>query len=222
MALSDTRYSFRDNEDPESVPDIRSSATAIRAEREGEARVPVFVQAEASHLVVVAGPDGDQPAGAPPRGVTSVELRDPDGVPVTPIAPDAGVYGQMIFVVENPRQGIWSAVVRYTADSNFVIRATALRERAMERLRSAWPKLACTGCKEGLHAAVAAAAFYVAGMIAGAAGLPALAIGALASRFRLPERIIEHLLKRVADVSLDRLIEEACVEMGFCPPARGA
>jgi hypothetical protein len=197
---------------------VWSSSAIVTEEQEGVQEIPLNVQPEASHLFVAVGGDGDKLGVAEPTGVTHVELLDPDNRSVQPVAPEGGVYGRLIFAVEAPRQGLWRAVVRHTKNSAFVVRACALRDRAMEEIRARWPTIACGGCKECFQAVIAAAVFYIAGAIAGVAAPTAL-IGVVAARFRLPERVVEHILKRMFDVSLDRLIEEACVRMEMCSPA---
>jgi hypothetical protein len=218
MGVFDKRSFIAENEQEWATSLVWASSTTASEEREGVQAIPVNVQAEASHLFVAVGGAGDTFAVTEPSGVTHVELLDPDGQSVQAVAPEVGVYGRFIFIVEAPRQGLWQALVRHTKDSAFVVRACALRDGAIEEIRARWPKIACSGCKECFQAVIAAAVFFIAGAIAGVA-TPTALIGVVAARFRLPERVVEHIIKRMFDVSLDRLIEEACVRMEMCSPA---
>ncbi|HTM04959.1 MAG TPA: hypothetical protein VL173_15730 [Vicinamibacterales bacterium] len=176
-----------------------------------------MVPPESTKLFVAVGVDGGRPAAEPPEGVESVQLLGPDGESHPALVPEANIYGRMIFVIDNPRPGRWRAVVRHAKNSRFVIRATAMTEHAIEAIKARWPRWRCTGCKEGFQGAVAAAASCAAGMLVGMTLPAALTIGGLAAHFRVPERVMDYIIKRVSDVSLDRLIEEVCEQMEMCP-----
>jgi hypothetical protein len=214
MGVFDKRSFIADNERGRATTLVWTSSTTVIEEQEGVHKIPLDVQPEASHLFVAVGGDGDRPAVAEPSGVTHVELLDPTGQSFPAVAPEGGVYGRLIFAVEAPRQGRWQAVVRYTENSAFVVRACAFRDRAMEEIRARWPTIRCSVCKESFQVVIAAAVIYIAG-----ASAPVTLIGLVAAKFRLPERVIEHILARMFDVSLDRLVEEACVLMEMCSPA---
>jgi hypothetical protein len=218
MPVFDRRIAISDEAgESKRPPAVVSSSTTVQDAESEVTDIGLFVPPEAVGLFVSVGPDGEEPATAPVQGVQSVELRSLEGD--ERLAPQENIHGRVIFVVETPRAGWWRAIVRHAKGSSFVVRATAISRDAIEVVRRQWPKWRCTGCKEGLSALVEVAAVYIAGLLTGTAiaTFPALSVAGLALRFHLPEKVIEYILKRVMDVSLDALIDGACMQMELCP-----
>jgi hypothetical protein len=215
MAVVTTRYALRANDDPEAIPEIVSVKTVVTADEDGRRDMPIPVQAEAAQLLVSVGPADEGRPSNPLNATVDMTLVGPDERPITPLA-RLGNYGSVIFVVENPRPGRWRAMFRYAAKSSFVVRAVSMTKHAREALERALPRVKCTGCREGLEAAIAAAVVYLGGLVMGAA-VPVVPAAAVAQVFSLPEKLIDYLLTRVKDASMETLIQEACVFMRLCP-----
>lgn len=196
-----------------------SSSTAIVEREQGEREIPIDVAEDATNLLLAVSANGDQPSGSRPAGLIGVQLYDPEGNKVSPLAPDEA-YGRIIFSVKAPKPGRWRAIVNYAKNSSFVVHASALSDRAMDYLRHHGPAIACTGCKECLQAAIAVAVAYLAGMAAAAAGVTAVAVKTLALRTGLSEQVISYIAGRLLGCSLDQLVEGACIRMQMCRQAR--
>jgi hypothetical protein len=162
--------------------------------------------------VALTGPE-NKPGNIAPAGVLEVRLEHEEGGPVAPLAPD-NAYGRVLFVVDDPRPGRWRVIVRHARDSSFVVRAVAMRDRAVEYIREKWPSIRCTACKESLNASVALAVGILSGGAAGVFAGSTLAY--LVGRTRLPEHVIKYLMERMFDTSIDRLVEGACERMQMC------
>ncbi len=197
---------------------IASSTTSVDEKEEGVSEIPVFVPpGSGSLLVAVTGPE-NAPAAEPPRGVTEVTLVAEEGGVAVPVAPD-NAKGGAVYVVDNPKPGRWRVIVRHVKESAFVVRAVAMRDSALEYVREKWPTLRCGACKEGLQAAVAIAVGLLTNAVTGGAALAATSIAFIAERTRLPNYIIDYILKRMFGTTIDTLVEEVCERMEMCTSA---
>jgi hypothetical protein len=216
MASVTRRFSFTSSDDPDASPDIESVRNVVTSSGEsGRAIIEVPVRQDTARLVVSVGPPGDRRAGEAVDGQVDISLLAPRGQQSEPMV-RFGLHGSVIFAVQRPRPGRWRVMFRYARRSSFVVRVVTMSQNALDGLRQALPGLRCSGCKEGLQV-IAALAIYIGGRIMGGTADQMLPAAALALMFGVSQRVVEHILRRVTDVSLDTLISEVCDLMGMCP-----
>jgi hypothetical protein len=143
-----------------------------------------------------------------------VSLRPPAEVEMAPTQ-SVTEGGTVMYVIEHPRQGIWTVLAEYQPNSSAKVRVSAFGKRFWERLRTLRRGAGCKSCKVFLNAAVESAILAIVLHTLPATAVAATIGGTLQAWFGLKalevawEKILEILLG-YANTPLETMVHKIC------------